>query len=216
MFRDAAFSVRIGCCMLAAAQAIAADLVVRDLTLAIESEPTELDWQVERPGLTLSGSDEFATHGAVVGGLRWSVAGNGAAFGLIYGIEAALGRGDLERGGGLTWAEGRALLGAGWAIAPEWSLLALARAGAGYSEMSIEATAAGDAFTAAGTHLSGGPELALVWSPPGALRVWGGAGWRVSRTPVSGGGLDLSIEQSGPTISLGIAWGLSEAPGALE
>lgn len=207
---------RIAALVLATATATAADLAVRDLTLALETEPVELDWSVANGDTTLSGEDELASHAALVGGVRWSLARRGGAFGALIGAEAALGQGRFDPSGTLSWGEARLLAGGAWTPWQDWCVQGVVRAGAGISRLEFDRTDAFDGFAASGTHVVVAPEVALVWAPAGALRIWGGAGWRVARTPATGGGLDLEIEQSGPTLAIGLGWGFSEAPGALE
>jgi len=202
--------------ILLAAAAPAADLVNRDLTLALETEPTAFSWSVTRDGVRTTGSDAFTSHLAVVGGGRYSVTSPGSGVGLVIGVEGALARTTIDPSGELWWSEGRLVAGAGWAPLQGLTLGAVLRTGVGLDRMSVGGSQAFTTFDASGGHLAVAPELSLGWDVRRNLRLSIGAGWRWSRTTLTGHGVEIGIDQSGPTLSLGLAWALSDVPPSLE
>jgi hypothetical protein len=197
---------------LLATSVTAADLVVRDATLAIEREPTTFDWALG----PYAGDDAFTSHLGLVGGLRWSFAPRAGSLGLILGAEAAIGDGTFADGGSLRWSETRAVAGLGWAPATRWTVQVVARAAAGVDRLDLDLGQAGGSATGDGTHLAWTPEAGLWWDAGDAWRLGVAAGWRWSDTSIATNAGDLELSQSGPTLAVTVAWSLTRAPGSLE
>ena len=201
---------------LTAGSAHAADLVQRDLLLEVEAEPSEFSWSVDRDGTTLSGSDEFSRHAALVVGGRYSFASAGSSVGLLVGVDGVLGRADQTGAATLYWVEGRAAVGLAWAITRDLSFSALARGGLGLDRFDTPGTESYAGFQASGGHLSVTPEVALGWRPGSTWRWSLHAGWRWSKAALVGDHATMTIDQSGPMLGLSLTMLLSDVPPALE
>ncbi len=207
---------RLIVCFLCCAGVSAADLVSRELVVTLEAEPTEFSWQIDSDGGSYSGNDMFATHLGMVLGGRYSLSSPGSSVGLMVGAGIAAGAATFEPSGDLWWGEGRLSAGMGWALTHRLTVVAEAGIAAGLDRMTSPGTSAYEGFTASGAHLAVLPAAAIYWDLGSSSRLSFTAGWRFSRHQLNDQDIDITLDQSGPTFSLGYAWALSDLPPSLE
>ncbi len=189
----------------------AAELVVRDVGLRIETLPTEFRYEAVSDGFSRSGTDYLSSHLGLAAGGRYSFAGPGSTWGPVLGADLALmeGRSAAAR---LQEIEARGVAGLGMQLGLAWTALIQVTAGIGYGRMSLDAVDG----SSAGELGSLTPGLALWWRTGERARLTVEAGWRTASAVLRHGGTDIDIRQSGATIGIGFTWGLSRAPWSLE
>jgi hypothetical protein len=71
-------------------------------------------------------------------------------------------------------------------------------------------------ITATGRHLDLGAEAVLRWQLDPAWHAELSLGWLQVKDAYQDGDLSVDLKQFGPTVSLGMTWSVSEAPGGLK
>lgn len=192
------------CCVLAASALSAGDVAWR---LGIESEPVAYRWSVERAGIRMRGEDEFARHAGMIGGAHLATPLDGRWM-FIVGAEAAAGEARDGALGGLRWGELRLVQGLACRIAPRLEATLLLRGGGGLDRFEASGSSAASAIDADGRHAAIAAELGAVLALSTRLALTAGAGWRASQAHLrdDAAGTGVCIDQSGPTVSLGLSW----------
>jgi len=193
-----------------------AELVLRDAHFDFELLPT--DFHYDLSGVTTNGSsdDSFDRHAGVAAGVLYSFAGPGDAHGIIVGGEVAISQASYGSIGNLTAFSLRGQAGYGWALTDRWMVHGLAEVGYGMSTFDITQNSAFSAVSMDGTQLGYGVRATLQYSFNDLLHVSLKTGWQDVEYDLSGGGIDLTVNNSGLMIGLGISYRLSNTPRPLE
>ena len=193
-----------------------AELVTRDFFVSFDSQPTDFSFKADSEVGSRSGDDAFESGlGLSIGG-RWSFTTPGSSLGVVIG-------GDLDvtsyryenRAENLTFGA-RLVLGAGWAITDRWELLLEPTIEYGFGAFSFPATQAYAAYEADGPLFGYGLRLNAIHRFTDRWAVMGALGWKRIDNDLSGDGIDLTLEQEGITVSIGILYRLSAAPARVE
>jgi hypothetical protein len=192
------------------AGAPAAELVLKDVGVRLEALPTKLDYTVSGPDTSVSGSDNYQLNlGTTLTG-RFAFVPAGGWQGPVVGGDLFQNLGKLPGGNSQVFGL-RGYGGWGLTLTREASLLALGRAGIGYGRLHL-----GDpGITATGRHLDMGLEGVFRWQLNPAWHAELSLGWLQVKDTYQDGDLTVDLKQFGPTVSLGMTWSVSEAPGAL-
>jgi len=194
----------------------AAELAVRDVRLGIATRPADFDFTVTTPLVSGSGSDAFDGGLSVEGGLRWSFARTGDAFGLIAGADLAMDGQGYEDGDGLATMWAKAAGGFGWAVNDQLTLMAEGLIGYGLSDLSLPATSSAAAYTADGTATAYEARVTGTWQFTRDFNAGLMVGWLVADHDLSGDDSELTIEQSGWYAGVVFAWRINDLPLPLE
>jgi hypothetical protein len=205
------------CVMLALAvsSAPAAELVVRDALLQLDLGPTAFAYDLTGAA-TRSGDDEFASHYGLSAGALYSFAGPGDAHGFLVGGRLGAAQATYGSIGHLTAFTLHAEGGYGWAITDSWMVAALAEVGYGLSTFDIAANAQFPSASLSGKHLLYGATLRGEYAINDLFHVHLDVGYQQINHDLSGGGLSLTINNSGMSAGLGITYRLSNTPRPLE
>jgi len=193
-----------------------AELVVRDAHLDLELLPTDFDYDLS--GATTSGSseDSFDRHVGLAAGVLYSFSGPGDAHGIIVGGEVAVSQASYGSIGNLTAVSLRGQVGYGWALTDRWTVHGLAEVGYGLSTFDITENSAFSAVSMDGSQFGYGARATVQYSFSDLLHISLKAGWQEVEYDLSGSGVDLTLNNSGMMIGLGISYRLSNTPRPLE
>lgn len=193
-----------------------AELVVRDLRVAVGTRPADFDFDLTTSIARRSGSDAFDGGATVEGGLRWSLARPGDSLGLVVGADLAADAQSYGDGDGLATLWAKATIGLGWAATDRLTLLGEGLAGYGRSRLRLPATAAAEAFDAAGPAVAYEARLTGLWQVTRGFNAGLTAGWLVASHELDGDDSRLTLDQSGWYAALVFSWRLSDVPPRLE
>ncbi len=204
------------CLCVLVGQTPGAELVLRDAHLDLELLPT--DFQYDLTGATTNGSsdDSFDRHVGFAAGVLYSFSGPGDAHGIIVGGELAVNQASYGDSGNLTAFSLRGQAGYGWALTDRWMVHGLAEVAYGMSTFDITQNSAFSAVSMDGTQFGYGVRATVQYSFNDLLHVSLKAGWQEVEYDLSGGGVDLTLNNSGLMVGLGISYRLSNTPRPLE
>jgi hypothetical protein len=196
--------------------AVDAELVTRDLFVSLDSQPTDFTFTADGPVGSRSGDDAFDSGFGLSLGARWSFTTPGSSFGLVLGGD--LGVTDYTyRNDAHNLAMGvRAIVGLGWAVTDRWELLLEPTVDYGLARFDFPASDAYPAYEATGSYFGYGLRLNAIHRFNDRLAVMAAAGWKHIANDLSGGDIDLEIDQEGFSASLGLLYRLSAAPARVE
>lgn len=194
----------------------AAELAVRDLRLGLVSRPGDFDYTVSSSTAEVSGTDAFDAGLSAEAGLRWSFSRTGDSIGLVGGADLAIDTLEYASGDGMATGWGRVAGGVGWALTDRFTVTGEALVGAGWSVLSLPATAIAPAIDASGLAIAYEARVGAVWQATRGVGLGGFAGWLVSEHEVEDGDLTITLEQSGWYVGLQAVWRLDDAPPPLE
>jgi len=194
----------------------AAELVMRDLRLEVDSNPTAFSYQLKDETGSRSGSDSFDSAYGLGLGARWSFAGPGRSHGLLADL-VLVGTRRAYTGGGLTDYGVRIGGGYGWAVADQLTLTGMVEVGGGLATLALDGGGAFPAYNASGSWFGYGLRAGAVWYLTDRLFVDLSATWRTEHQQLGAdNGQELSLDVSGIGYALGVGWRLSTMPGRLE
>jgi hypothetical protein len=207
-------------CLLATAslvgQARSAELVVRDLSLGLELQPTSFSYQLKDPNGTRSGNDSFSSgYGAYLGSM-WSIAGPGDSGGFLVGGELVYDRFAYANGGSETAYGARLLGGYAYALSDRWGLYGIVDAGAGSASLSLNGHLAFSTYRANGLYYSYAARVGISFAVTDRMIIDGDAGYRTNSDNLSAGNTKVSITSSGLCASVGFRYRFSNSPAPLE
>jgi len=194
----------------------AAELVVRDLELSLSALPAGFTYTLTSPTVEVSGEDAFASGTELSLGGRWALARPGDAFGLVLGADLFTDTCTFDSSGYLVSTGLRATIGLGWAIADDWTLLAEPGIRYGLSALDLPATSSSLAYSASGSVTGYDARVAILWQISEGFLVQGHAGWMSLSHEISGDDIDVTLDQSGLYVGLGVVWRWSTAPPRIE
>lgn len=200
-------------CDLSAADA---ELVNRDLFISFDSQPTDFSFTAENEIGTRRGDDAFDSGLGVSVGGRWSFTRPGASLGLVIGGDLDVTSYRYENSAENFTFGARLIVGGGWAIDDHWELLLEPTVEYGFATFDFPATRSYSAYEADGTLFGYGLRLNTIYRFNDRWAVMGAIGWKYIDNDLSGDGIDLTIEQEGVSLSLGLLYRLSAAPARVE
>ena len=193
-----------------------AELVARDLFITLDSEPTAFTYTANGPTGTRSGDDAFDSGFGLSVGLRWSFTPSGSPLGLVAGADLGATNYRYQDGAANLTTGARVVLGAGWAFNDSWELLIEPTVEYGLARFNFPATVSYPSLKANGTYFGFGLRANTVWRISEDWALMGAIGWKRLTDNLSGGGIDLTLVQSGPCISIGALYRFSSAPTRIE
>lgn len=204
------------CLCVLVGNASGAELVMRDAHLGLELLPTDFDYELS--GATTSGSseDSFDRHVGLDAGVLYSFSGPGDAHGIIVGGEVVVSQASYGSIGNLTGFSLRGQAGYGWALTDRWMVHGLAEVAYGMSTFDITENSAFSAVSMDGSQFGYGVRATVQYSFNDLIHVTLAAGWQDVEYDLSGGGVDLTLNNTGLMVGLGISYRLSNTPRPLE
>jgi hypothetical protein len=194
----------------------ASELVIRDAFLELELPPRDFSFTLADGNGTRSGEDSFdSAYGLSINGL-YSFAGAGDSHGWIVGGELALAQATYGSIGHLTSYVLRADGGYGWAYSDRWTIKGLAFVGYGRATLDITGNSAFSAFSASGAQLSYGAKLGTVFTLSERFLLNADVGYLIAKNDLSGGGVDMTIDNEGLLFGLGLTYRFSASPRPLD
>ena len=194
----------------------AAELVVRDVGVAVGVAPSSFSYDLSNDAGSRSGNDSLDTNLELEGRGRYSLAGTGESWGVVVGGGLALERASYATGGGWLASEVRGLAGLGWAVNDRLTLLGEAELGLGYGTLQIDGGTSFPGTRFSGRILSPGMRAVALITLSEQWYTSVSLGWRQTRGSFSGDGTDLSLTMAGITAAVGFEWRLSASPALLE
>lgn len=194
----------------------AAELVVRDVGLAVGVAPSTFSYELSNDAGSRTGEDSLGTNIGIEGHGRYSLAGTGESWGIVLGGGLAAERASYATGGGWLATEVRGLAGLGWAVSDRITLLGEAELGFGVGTVSIDGGGAFPESRFTGRILAPGARAVALVTLNEQCYGTVSAGWRQTRGSFTGDGSDLTLTLSGFTFALGLEWRLSARPALLE
>ena len=194
----------------------AAELVIRDVGLAVGVAPSSFTYDLSNDAGSRSGNDSLGTNIQLEGHGRYSLAGTGESWGVVVGGGLAMERAAYASGGGWLASEVRGLAGLGWAINDRLTLLGEAELGLGYGTLQIDGGSAFPGTRFSGRLLSPGARVVALMTLSEKWYTSLSLGWRQTRGSFTGDSTDLSLTMSGFTAAVGFEWRLSASPALLE
>jgi hypothetical protein len=202
--------------VVAAAPLLGAELVVRDLSLGLELQPTSFTYKLKDATGTRSGNDSFSSGYGAFLGTRWSFAGPGDSGGFLIGGEITYDQFTYVNGGAYTTYGGRLLGGYGFALSDRWSLEGLVDAGAGAGSFNVKGRAAFSSYTATGLYYSYAARLGVSFAVTERLLIDADAGYRFNTSNLTAGSTKVTLTGSGLCAALGLRYRFSNSPAPLE
>ena len=194
----------------------AAELVVRDVRVAVAGRPLAYEFTVGSNSGQASGNDAFQSALALEVGGRWSFSRAGDSVGIVVGADAMLDGWSNSGGGGMATTWLRASVGPGWAINDRWMAIAELGMQYGFSGIKMPASATAPDFTATGSATGYDVRIGANWLATRRFGIGGHVGWLVSSHDLSGDGVKLTVKQSGWFAGLEAVWRFNDVPSRLE
>lgn len=209
----ALLSVPLAC---AVASSQASELVMTDVNLGIESLPTAFDFTVTDSNSSRTGDSEFDLGFGLGARAVYAFSSPGAQGAFFFGGALALGGYTYEDNG--TYAVGmvRAVGGYAYALNDQWTVEVSPWIGYGLGQLHIPGAGVSDDHDVAGTVVDYGAHLGVTYALSRAWLIGARVGWQVAKADLSGDGLEVDLEQSGPTAFLGIVYRFGGAPPAIR
>jgi len=193
-----------------------AELVTRDLFVSFDSQPTDFSFTADSDVGSTSGDDAFDSGLGISLGGRWSLTQPGASLGLVVGSDLDVTSYRYENSAENFTFGARLIIGAGWAITDRWELLLEPTIEYGLATFAFPATQSYADYQADGTFFGYGLRLNAIHRFNDRWAVMGAIGWKRIDNDLSGDGIDLTLEQEGVSLSIGLLYRLSAAPARVE
>ncbi len=204
------------------ASAGGAELVIGDVRLGLHALPTDFDYTVTDSEFSDRESSDSTSFDSGFGlGVRgvYSFSSPGDAGGFFVGAEAFIGLYEYSHGPYRSLT-GRVLGGYAYAFSEKLSVEVTPFVGYGLSTFELSGEIDGqqviDDIAFDGTVIEYGAMLGVSYAFTRHLLIVAEAGWMQTSAELSGDGIDLSMEQSGPAFFLGAVWRFSGAPPRVE
>jgi hypothetical protein len=195
-----------------------AELVMRDFDIALESMPSEFEYTLSDEAGERDGTDTFDSgYGLAIGG-TYSFAGPGSTHGMLAKLDATYATYAYGGSGSMTTYGFRVGGGYGYAISDNWTIAGIVHAGAGLSNLELPGNELFSTFTADGIYLAYGANLVAGYAVTDHIIVKLSAGYLMTTQALSAKetDIDLTIDTTGLTASLGLTWRFSTYPWRLE
>lgn len=194
-----------------------AELVVRDLQADLLLRPTAFDFSLSTPSYAASGTDAWKSGTAGELGYRHSFSRTGDPVGLVAGISGTTEAYLYNSDGYLVALTLRPSVGLGWTPVDRWTLIAETGYSYGLGQISLPASSAAPSFTASGRMTGFDLRVMSWWSASERIQLGAVLGYQRDTWTLSGdSGTDLTINQAGMYVGLGLAWRFSTDPVSLE
>jgi hypothetical protein len=204
------------CCASCALSLPAAELAIKDLSLAIDVTGADFDYTLDGESGTASGGDAFDSAYALRLGSLWSLAGTGRNRGLVLGGELVLQQYTFPSDGDLLVYGLRAQAGYGIAFNDRLQLLIAPYLGYGLASLDLPATPGYAAFSGDGTTLEYGLRADIHYAFNEQFTLVCGLGYGLSTTDVSTDAVDISLDHDGFSFGLGLTWRWDVTPPLLD
>lgn len=192
------------------------ELVMTDLNLGIESLPTAFDFTIRDGTSTRTGDSEFDLGFGLGARAVYAFSSPGAAGAFFVGGALALGGYTYEDEGTYAVGMARAVAGYAYALDDQWTIEVSPWIGYGLGRLHIPGAGVSEDHDVDGTVLDYGAHLGVTYALSRSWLVGARLGWQVSEAELSGDGLEVDLEQSGPTAFLGIVYRFGGAPPAIR
>jgi hypothetical protein len=194
----------------------ASELVVRNLQVDLEFLPTDFDYEIKDGTGTRTGSDALDTGFGIALGGRYSFARTGDAHGFLVGAQVLVAQSSFNSQGELTDYGLRVEGGYGFALNDQWTTNLLLRVGYGWATFALEDNAVFPAVSLSGGGLTYGAALGIDYAINDRWQINTAVGYLMTNYDLSGGGVDMTIERSGLSASIGFLYRFSNLPRPLE
>jgi hypothetical protein len=194
----------------------AAELVVRDGAINLELLPSDFSYSFSGPSLSASGDDAFESHNGLLAGVRYSIAGPGDTHGFLIGGGLTAAQASYGSVGHLSQFGLRVEGGYGWSISDRWLVSSLIDVGYGISTFDLTANSVIPSVSLSGKVLSYGVRAEGDYAITDLFHTQVAVGWRHFGHDLSGGGIDMTLDNDGIFIALGLSYRLSNSPSPLE
>jgi hypothetical protein len=194
----------------------ASELVMTDLNLGIESLPTAYDFTLQDGTSSRSGSSEFDYGFGLSGRAVYAFSSPGANGAFFIGGALALGAYTYENSGTYNVAMGRFVGGYAYSFDDQWTAEVSPWAGLGYGKMFIPGNSISSDHQVAGQVYDYGIHVGVTYAMSRSWLMSARVGWQIAEADLSGEGLDLNLQQSGPTAFLGVIYRFGGAPPSIR
>ena len=194
----------------------AAELVMEDLTLALQAGPSQVTATVDNGSRSTTVDDGFSQAYGVRVGLRHGFTRPGGALAPLLGAELTLSRGEFtdgstdERMGGLLGP------GLGWAAFDRCTLVVQAVVGGGLERTTLTSTPAYSTIKAQGWWWSSALRAGALVNLDRRWLIGLEGEYGAAPGSVSGDGLDITIRPAGISGALVLVWRMDSSPAVLE
>lgn len=194
----------------------ASELVMTDIHLGMESLPTAFDFTIRDGASTTEGDSEF-DYGFGLGGRAVYAFSSPGSQGAFF-LGGAFALGGYTYGDDGTYAVGmaRAIGGYAYAFNDRWTMEVSPWIGYGLGRLHIPGGHVSDDHDVDGTVIDYGAHLGVTYALSRSWLIGARIGWQVSEAELSGDGLEVELQQSGPTAFLGIVYRFSGAPPSIR
>ncbi len=194
----------------------ASELVMTDVNLGIESLPTAFDFTIRDGASSTTGDSEFDYGFGLGGRMVYAFSSPGAPGAFFLGGSLALGGYTYDEDGTYAVGMARAVGGYAYAFNDQWTVEVSPWIGYGFGRLHIPGGGVSDDHDVAGTVFDYGAHLGVTYALSRSWLVGARVGWQVAEADLSGDGLEVALEQSGPTAFLGIVYRFSGAPPSIR
>jgi hypothetical protein len=198
----------LGCC----ASLPAAEVVLSDLRFGLESLPTSFTYHVHDGGSEDSGSSTFQFGFGLAGRGVYAFGAPGSSGAFFVGGALDLQAYTYDGSGRYDVAMLRALGGYAYAFDDRWTAEICPFVGAGLGSFRIPGNDLFQPITTSGHVFDYGIDVGVSYALSRHWLIQARAGWLVSTATLSGEGLDVTLDQSGPTGFLGVAYRFGGTP----
>lgn len=201
---------------LTAVSAPAAELVMEDLTLAVQAGPSQVTASVDNGSRSTTVDDGFAQAYGLRVGLRHAFSRPGGALAPLLGAELTVNRGVFQDGS--SDERGGVLLGpgVGWAAFDTCTFFMQGVVGVGLERTTLTATPAYNALVAEGWWWSSAVRVGALVNLDQRWLIGLEGEYGAAPGSVSGDGLDLTIRPAGVSGALVLVWRMDASPAVLE
>jgi hypothetical protein len=193
-----------------------AELVVRNVLVDIEFLPSDFAYTIKDGNGTRCGSDSFDSGYGMAAGVRYSFARTGDAHGFLLGGEVVGAQASYGNTGHLTDYGLRLDGGYGYALNDRWSVNALLRGGYGRATLDFAANSTFSAMSVSGGALTYGASIGVDAVIAERWQISTSIGYLKSSYSLSGNDVDVTIDRSGLSASIGVLYRISNLPRPLE
>ena len=203
----------LACTLLAGAASLpASEVVLSDLRFGLESLPTSFTYHVHDGGSEVSGSSTFQLGFGLAGRGVYAFGAPGSSGAFFVGGALDLQAYTYDGSGRYDVAMLRALAGYAYAFDDHWTAEICPFVGVGLGSFRIPGNDLFQPITTSGHVIDYGADIGVSYALSRHWLIQARAGWLVSTATLSGEGLDVTLDQSGPTGFIGVAYRFGGTP----
>ncbi len=193
----------------------AVEPVVRDASLEFELRPLSYEYTYVAPRINHHEEDDFDTALAIVVGGRYGFGSPGVPHGLVLGAHFVAG--ESEAKDILTYSTygGRATVAYAYALTDSITVMAESLVEYGWGGIDFEQTPAYSAFSVDGSYITMGAQARGSYAFSDHWAVSLGVGYLHSSAALEDDTVDLTLDQDGLMVGLGLVWRISARPSVL-